>query len=208
MGERLVLDIILDDECILNFYYHWDAFTLTALKRIKSILEVIGDDRDKRSIQYKLIRYCESEGGGITHYDTVLKDYEDEYYEYDLISNLWPDEVFEKENIDRSNGLVSISKQGYEDSHSWEDGSAVIDLDNKIISLDCFYGFGSYDELLRDCSTPVDERPCFKHIIELKYDITSFSFDELDTIISDLAYADNLDTSIVKCGDCYYKLIR
>lgn len=67
MGQRLVVSVRHLGEDIARIYYHWSAFSVSALEEARKVVETIYDDDDMsvRALQLRLIRMVEESGGGI-----------------------------------------------------------------------------------------------------------------------------------------------
>ena len=98
MGQRLVISIEKYGMPICKLYYHWSAYTISALHETKNVVHCIYNHKDEtmRELQLRLIRFCEANGGGI--------DGNKEEQEY--VQRMFPNEKFLTEGYSRSNGLL------------------------------------------------------------------------------------------------------
>ena len=67
MGQRLVITIEKNEEAIAAIYYHWSAYTYSALQETKKVVDCIYNYRDETQdeILLRLIKFIEANGGGI-----------------------------------------------------------------------------------------------------------------------------------------------
>ena len=144
MGQRLCLSIEKGGKELCNIYWHWGAYTDSALLHTKEIVDCIYNHKDETDAEMllRLIHFCENQGGGIAN----GKNGEDWKY----ICNLYPDQTFKADNISRSDGLISLSESGMTESHKWSEGDVIIDLDEDLISFGVYASHESFDDFL-DC---------------------------------------------------------
>ena len=127
MGQRLVCTIAKGEREIAKIYYHWSAYTLSALYETQKIVDCIYDHNDEteKQLQLRLIRFCEENGGGIRGDDA----------EFEYIQNMYPNLEFKKDGYSRNNGLIAISESGMEDLQSWSEGDVIINIDEDLINF-------------------------------------------------------------------------
>jgi hypothetical protein len=67
MGQRLVVTIEKGERKLCNIYYHWSAYTYSALLETKKIINCIYNHKDETTeeLLLRLIHFCEENGGGI-----------------------------------------------------------------------------------------------------------------------------------------------
>ena len=92
MGQRLVITVREKNKEIAAIYYHWSAYTTSALAEAKSLITAIFlDDYSKyESLPYKILKIMEDYGGGICG--------EDEKY----VKEKWPHRPLKNEGISRN----------------------------------------------------------------------------------------------------------
>lgn len=100
MGQRLVITVHAFDEDIATIYYHWSAYTTSALDEAQKILKNVKweDTTSKDELILRIVRFMESNGGCI--------DFEDK----PEFNKRFPNVEF-KDDGSRNDGLVAISKQ-------------------------------------------------------------------------------------------------
>ena len=198
MGQRLVVTVNYCEEEIAKIYYHWSAYTESALMETNNILEeLLNEDHEIKDLKLRLIRFCERNGGGI-------KNGKDSY-EWKYIQALYPDEVF-NENINRNYGLIALSKEGMDDLQNWSEGDVDINLDLgrvvNTVNWSCD-GIEEYNESRKEWDNDFDDLS-LEDVLELKCDLWEFKFDDIGYLIETLA---NTRDEIVRYGNIIYELI-
>ena len=127
MGQRLVVTIENNEKEIAKIYYHWSAYTYSALLETQKIIGCIYDHKDEAESELllRLIRFCENNGGGING----VKE------EFEYIQSLYPDETFMTEGYSRNDGLIALSKNGMASMQDWSEGDVFINLDTERASF-------------------------------------------------------------------------
>ena len=67
MGQRLVISIQNNGKELATVYYHWSAYTVSALWETSKLTKCIfnHEDETEDELKLRLIRFCEENGGGI-----------------------------------------------------------------------------------------------------------------------------------------------
>lgn len=135
MGQRLVVDIIENDEVVAAIYYHWSAYFTSTVYRLAELSRaILNAEKEGKNKLLAIIEKIEEDQvkigfltgeseiihGGIRRNDT--KDLE-------AAQKLFPDHKFKIENISRNEGLIALTEETIKDLHSWEEGGASINLD-------------------------------------------------------------------------------
>lgn len=201
MGQRLVVTVTKDDKAICKMYYHWSAYTYSAMERTKEIVDVIynGKDESVDELKLRLIRYCEQEGGGI--------DNGQGSDEWKYIQEQYPNETFKAKDIDRNYGLIALSETGMEDMQSWSEGDVEINLDDDKIRFDVFCGYEFLDQYIEERKSWDDEFEGIKleDIPDIGCDIGYFDVDDIN---SALAAIESTDGHILRYGNDIYELFE
>lgn len=145
MGQRLNIEIYSDGECQANCYYHWSAYTGSA---IHETLGIIANYMANVKGKYKTIKekavMCFAEcsttsfaTGGVT--TAGLKE---ESYEY--VKKHYP-ELPIGEAVDRNAGLIGCTESDMNDTRNWEEGRVTIDLDSETVIFDVIYTYNVSD---------------------------------------------------------------
>lgn len=177
MGQRLVITVQSGGENIARIYYHWSAYTRSALEEARDIVKCIqaANTKNKRQLQLALIRMCENAGGGI---DGGLNGSEGE-----IIQEWFPNEKFSKKSPDRSYGLIAITKRGMDEILRCAEGVLTIDVDANMIYNDVFDLYTS-----EQWEGYHEEGRCIglDDIMELHHDIEDVPFSEIDELLQEL----------------------
>lgn len=199
MGQRLVVSIEKGDKKICNIYYHWSAYTCSALYETKKIIDCIYNHKDEteKELLLRLIRFCEKNGGGIR--GTAE--------EFEYIQGLYPNEVFVTENYSRDDGLIALSKKGMADLQSWSEGDVYINLDTDQVDFCVYSGYEYLEEYIEDRKswdddfdeTELDDMP------EFDFCLGYFDVGDIDRI-ADAIY--NTNAHVIKCDGEICELIE
>lgn len=199
MGQRLVVTIKCEEKEMLKIYYHWSAYSVSALMETRDIInELFDDDNEIKDLRLRMIRFSERNGGGISN----GKDSD----EWKYIQNEYPNETFKEKNINRNYGLIAISKEGMRDLQDWSEGDITIDLDEyKVINyVYCGYdGIDNYNEYMKEWNNDHIDRT-LEDIPELDCELSEFDFTDIDYLIEAL---DNAPDYVVRYGNEIYNLI-
>ena len=130
MGQILVVTIKNNVKDLAKIYYHWSAYTVSALCEAGKLVQYIynHEDESEEKLKLRLIRFCEENGGGIRGDD----------YEFEYIQKIYPNEKFKKEGYSRNDGLIALSESGMEDLQGWSEGDIIINLDDDEITNNVF----------------------------------------------------------------------
>lgn len=195
MGQRLVVSVRHLGEDIARIYYHWSAFSVSALEEARKVVETIYDDDDMsvRALQLRLIRMVEESGGGI--------DGGKNGTELARIVPMFPEEEFKESGASRNNGLIALSKSGMEHLLYWAEGTVTIDLDEGMIENDVYYDYDleSYMEENDAGQVRLDDFPDIG--VELSY----FPVSYLDHVLEKLQHP---YLNAVSHGSSIYQLIE
>lgn len=198
MGQRLVVSIkrnLGDEKSLCKIYYHWSGYTSSALEETLQIINHLKSIEDiekvsDKQIQLSLIRFCESNGGGI-----------DGGENFDFVEKYFPNEIFKKQGYSRNNGLIAISDKDQEDMQGWSEGDVVVGINDRKVSFRVDWYVGQTEDEVR----AEYENTNFDEVINLKYDIEECSYEQFADIYEQLAEKEG---SIFKNVDgAYYSFI-
>lgn len=183
MGQRLVVNIEADDVTVASIYYHWSAYTMSALYTIRDIINSLyngGFDPEnftKEELMLRVINMCEASGGRLSQieYDG------DPSIEASNFKKMFPNREY-KTSGSRDDGIVAFTDIGIEYQNGWADGCAKIDLSNDKIELNVYSEFDSVEDMMQQEWFEEDDIPT--DIPKTDIYIGEFSFDDLDEIIS------------------------
>ena len=198
MGQRLVVTIEDNHKQLAKIYYHWSAYTVSALYETKKIINCIYNHKDETESELllRLIRFCEDNGGGIDGTDNAS--------EYKYIQSLYPNETFKTEGYSRSNGLIALSEKDMTEMQGWSEGDVFINLDTDEVD---FYVYCSYDSMdyylneRKEWDEDLNEDD-FKNIPEFNFDLYHFDTKDIDSIITQIDNSGHNDIIICNGEVC------
>lgn len=199
MGQRLVVTVRSMGKDICNIYYHWSAYTKSALYETRDILNCIysNEDISEKELLLRLIHFCENNGGGISN--GADGD------EWKYIQNLYPNETFKAEGINRNYGLISLSEKEMKQSQYWSEGDVVIDIDEGLVNFGIYCDYENLEEYIEARQDWDDDFDGIKleDIPDIGYDLGYFDVLNIDSIIAAL---DNVNDWVVRNGNIIYEL--
>lgn len=178
MGQRLVVSFRKDGKTVINTYFHWSAYTDSAIEITLDLIDTLNEgvpsdipsliDVFKQIKNYNpciLIHGIKSErtlssilSKEDVDYLTISK--EEKNLLLDLLDNRYIlhveksgeegyYDIFEK-GANRNDGLISIFKKDIEESWSWFEGDVFIDLDEKTIDFEVYGYWGGFEDFEND----------------------------------------------------------
>lgn len=201
MGQRLVVSIQNNGKELATVYYHWSAYTVSALWETSKLARCIFNHKDEteEELKLRLIRFCEENGGGING----------SVEEIEYIQNLYPNEVFKNRGYSRSDGLIDISEKGRRESHGWSEGDVEVYIDEERINNGVFGYFPDYQTYCEEVKSwgedYEDEIMKFEDIPDIGYDLGDIAIEDIDNVITALEAAGK---QFVKYGNEIYELVE
>ena len=198
MGQRLVVTINNNDKEIAKIYYHWSAYSFSALKRVQSIVNCISDHNDEteKDLLLRLIRFCEMSGGGIDGVESEIK----------YIEALYPGEKFKKENVSRNDGIIALSEDGMSSMQNWSEGDVDIYVDKDRIhnTVYCYYEtIEGYNEERKEWDEEFEGLK-LEDVPELSSDLGYIDIADIDTIVEEVYRYEG----VVRYGNEIFELIE
>ena len=196
MGQRLVITANYKNQEIAKIYFHWSAYTVSALQEAYDLINEINitDCTTIEDLQLQLIRYCERYDGCV---DGGAHSEEMKYVKF-----IFPKEEF-KGNGNRNNGLIAISDVGRDEMQRYSEGDLIINFDSQEVSNYCYIGWdlAGYKNYRKDeCGEEVD----FNSIESLDLELSCIPFNDLSSAIADLQ---NLHDYVYYTGNEVIELI-
>lgn len=193
MGQRLVVTIEKNERKLCNIYYHWGAYTDSALLHTKEIIDCIYNHKDEseEKMLLRLIRFCESQGGGIANGRNGN--------EWKYIQNLYPNETFKAGDISRNDGLISLSEKEMAVSQSWSEGDVYINLDTDQVDFCVYSGYDDLEEYIEARKEWDDEfvESELKYVPTFDFCLGLFDVSDIGAIIASLDAASY--PNVIKC---------
>ena len=199
MGQRLVITLEKNDKAIAAIYYHWSAYTYSALQATKDIIGCIYNGRHEPIdlMLLRLIDHLEETGGGIRGTDE----------EFAYIKSLYPHRVFKKSGYSRNDGLIALSPDGISALKSWSEGDVYINLDTDRVDFCVYSGYESLNEYLDERKEWDDEFDAneFKHIPKYDVCLGYFDVDKIDDVLRVVA---STNAHVIECNGEICELIE
>lgn len=201
MGQRLVVSIQNNGKELATVYYHWSAYTVSALWEVSKLARCIfnHEDETEEELKLRLIRFCYENGGGINGNEE----------EFQYIESLYPGEVFKRDGYSRSDGLIDLSEKGREEAHGWSEGDVEIYIDEERINNGVFGWWANYEEYYEEVKSwgknYEDDLVAFKDIPDIGYDLGDIAIEDIDNVITVLETAGE---HIVRYGSEIYELVE
>lgn len=196
MGQRLVVTVKSTGEDLCKMYFHWSAYTISALMEVRDMMaEFPMETNSKEDAILYFIRYCEEYGGGI--------DGGMDSKEWNYITNKYPNYKFKSENINRNRGLIAISEDGMYEMQSWSEGDIYINLDEMTVHNELFLYYDDIDEYNRELADREDESITLDEIPEVG-EIGDFDLEDIDDVIANL---EDIPGYVCRNGNEIYELI-
>ena len=200
MGQRLVISIEKNEREIAKIYYHWSAYTYSALVETRKVINCIYNHKDEteKEMLLRLIRFCEKNGGGI----------KGDEKEFEYIKTMYPDESFKTENYSRNEGLIALSADGMTDLQRWSEGDVYINLDDDTVDFCVYSGYEDFDEYIEERKSWDDdfEGLNLEDIPHLYCDLGYFNVSDISNIINEFDSV-GCNDFVVKCNNEICELI-
>lgn len=166
MGQRLNIEIHENGKCLANAYYHWSAYTQTALELTRNILDYYprAKSRYGLSCAIELLRHT----GAKIPTDELISQGVNEKLAIDLGSD-----------ANRDDGLIAISEKGMKETRACEEGRVIIDIGRSDISFNvfCTWHDEDFDEQFPNLRyVPFDRN----HISFVDFEEFASNFEEVD----------------------------
>ncbi len=198
MGQRLIITIQKNEEDLAKIYYHWSAYTYSALLETKKVIDCIYNHEDEtdKELQLRLIKFLEDNGGGI----------KGDQSEFEYIQKMYPNETFKTENYSRSNGLIALSKEGMKDLQDWSEGDVIIDLDTDTVANTVYGWWDDVDAYNEERKEWDDDFEGYKleDIEDIGCDIGQFYVEDIDNILAALYDVDG----VCRNGEDIFEMIE
>ena len=179
MGQRLVVTIERNEKELAKLYYHWSGYTGDALYKTRDIIHCIYNHKDEtdKEMLLRLIRFCEENGGGIDGgVDSTAGKY---------ITEMFPNETFKSEGINRSDGLIALNEEDMLDMQRISEGDVYINLDTDQVDFCVYCGYESLEEYIEERKSWDDDFEEFtlEDLDYVDYDLGYFDVNEIDGLI-------------------------
>lgn len=171
MGQRLNIEIVNGETSLANCYYHWSAYTGSALGLTRQIIDAYYDSEAIVGLKMA-VDLLEATGGGVNEAEK-----EEIQKQADKFGHL----KF-KDCVNRNEGLLSVTENGKEETRKWEEGRVTIDLGSETFYFDVLFY-----ETIEDYAEYHDEsfnEDAFEKLPECPFDLCRVPFDKVDDLIN------------------------
>lgn len=179
MGQRLNVEIHCKEEIVANAYYHWSAYTRSALEITRDIIQAYEGYRGDKETPEEVVAIRLLEVTGARLMPEELSAANQQFKDYGPFEG----------DANRNDGLISITEEGMENTRRWEEGRLILNLDDETVDFYvCNYYFKeqyldviSWD-LNHDSDRLTDEmlEIKFKEIPLYDVDLEEFHFSEIE----------------------------
>lgn len=131
MGQRLNIEILNGEKLLANAYYHWSAYTSSAVFMTEQIINTFYTSRALRGSDMRTaaIRLLESTGAGYNEMErSRIKQSEDEILRILRVNDC----------VDRNRGLLAVTEEGMNENRYWEEHRVSIDISSETVLFDVY----------------------------------------------------------------------
>lgn len=176
MGQRLIMCVHDPEDSqkqVLNAYYHWGAYTSSALEIANSFIKTY--DRIEKTGDFTIdcIRALERTGGRVKSEDQ------------DYIRSLGYEPL--TEDLNRDSGLIALSEKEMTELENWSEGFCDVYFEDQRVVNGCCVYFDSLESCLDWYDVTKEEEKGFIKELEnypIIDDISELHFDELEKNIA------------------------
>lgn len=143
MGQRLNLEICIDNEPLANVYYHWSGYTQAALQLADDFINGVtrlqaGSKNDK--LVPIVLTALRNSGAGLSEKEAaaLIERFPD------LIGQPVSRPALEKD-LNRNNGLIAFSEDGMNETRCCAEATVTIDVGTKLVSFDAVWSGDDMD---------------------------------------------------------------
>ncbi len=169
MGQRLNIEIVNGETSLANCYYHWSAYTGSALNLTKHIIDSYYDSEAIVGLKMA-IELLEATGGGVNETERAeIQKQPEKFGSFEF-----------KDCTNRNNGLISVTENGKEETRKWEEGRVTIDLGSETFKFDVAW-FDMPEEYFEEYCDEEDLQ--FEDLAICKYDLDAVPFADVEDLI-------------------------
>jgi hypothetical protein len=174
MGQRLNIEIKLNNKLLANCYYHWSGYTTSSLKLTKQIIEYLKNNNVSYDIKGAIeLLNCTGASFNKQSWENAKKEGL-VYGNYEKVA-------------DRNNGLIGVSEIDIKETRSWEEGRIEINIENKTFKFDCV----SEKDYIDDSEIWYRVSDLFYKINLDKVSKYEIPFYQIDTLLNGVVEAEN-----------------
>lgn len=167
MGQRLNLEIVDNNGVLANSYYHWSAYSGSAIALTESVISSYFDLPEDLSSLGMAVCMLQETGSGI---------YSEERERIDADASGRYKGIEFHNAMDRNRGLLSVTKPGIEETEKWEEGRVTVNIETETVSFGVVWEESS-DEFNEEAGDDA-----FGDLEECSVDFDNISFEEFHEI--------------------------
>ena len=161
MGQRLVISIHKnhnDEKSFAKIYYHWSAYTVSALYELKNLIDNLPKNLDvtnNAQLAKDLVTALEKNTASSILFPSDatggLSPNDEEFYEH------LTDEKYSTPHPNRNYGLISFSEEEQARAQSWSERDIILYLDTMTFEFQVFFDLTTYEFNKTDMIENVDK---------------------------------------------------
>lgn len=125
MGQRLNIEILYEGTPIANSYYHWSAYTPPAISLTEEIIQGYNETSEISPLKIA-VEILQRTGAGVPPDERARID-------SDTTGRFKNIEFVESKS--RNDGLIAVTKEGMEETRTWEEGRVEIDIGEETVNF-------------------------------------------------------------------------
>ena len=207
MGQILVVNVLEEGERICNIYFHWSAYSDSALYELLKIKKIICGEKFETSVydcQTKKIKkmtfdFSPKNNGVVLQIINCLAMFGGglDPDDVETAKKWWPG-IDVPVTKSRSEGIVSITEKTMNESDGYAEGFATIDISGKTACNECFFCYDSKEEYEEYAEEEAN-------VVHTDIDFSKIPFDTIEDAIK---FVDNVPfNSVIESGGVYLSLI-
>lgn len=156
MGQRLNLEFVQGEKVIGNAYYHWCAYTESALYLAKQALARLESIKDESySTRLRVAHALHATGAKMTPQEFEWLKADPETTPEDRLAYVVQYALYQTP-ANRNDGLIGFAPESIADTIQWAEGTVQIDIDTLQINFDVIH-FEEDEEVLKEDYDMSDE---------------------------------------------------
>lgn len=201
MGQRLVLsfyesmDDDYEEDCLLNVYYHWGAYTRAVAEICSDFISEYESIQHTGNRVYDILTALESTGARV-----LENDQEFVKTHYNFNPNV--------DELDRNRGLIAVSPDQIASNQSYSEGDASIYMKEEVINNGCCSFYGNRQDYLYELGMNEDDdasREKMEDVEIPKVDIwmEGTDFNDIQKVMLTMTNMANNSVYVFECNEGY-----
>ena len=165
MGQRLNIEIISESKVLANAYYHWSAYTETALELTGIVIKAYKETQSSDNYKQRAVWALQATGAG-------LPEEEKKTISAKNLKGL-------TECKGRDYGLIAVSDKSIQETRYWEEYRVTLYLDEQRVDFDCLWKRMNY-EYDKENKEKISkgELPAFDNLPMIEWNICDIKFND------------------------------